>query len=244
MRSSIDRRPNDIRETEELINRLSGAECVFFGLDVGRVVDHSALSAFVRYVFPVDNRMNTLVTKYYCVHLHRYELKTPYEVIEQDAEKWWNWADIAGFRKYFVMDMTGVGAPVLEGIRRRRVRIVGVNLTSGMQETNPEPDQYNVPKASLTTTLLRTAQMGRFKGYESMKYWPELIGEMRPFGYKMNPDTANISYESLDEKVHDDLVISVALPIWYGERVAPYRMPSRPAADVSGEYDDYNPLDH
>lgn len=240
MRSTIDRRPDDIKATEELISRLRGPECILFGLDVGRVVDHSALSAQVRYVFPVDNRMSSLVTKYYCVHLHRYPLKTPYEVIEQDAERWWNWADAAGIRKYFIMDMTGVGAPVLEGIKRRRVRIIGVNLTSGMIESNPEPDQYNVPKASLTTTLLRTAQMGRFKGYDSMEYWADLTSELQSFGYKMNPETSNITYESLDEKVHDDLVISVALPIWFGERVIPYRMPLR--TSESKDYADYDPL--
>ena len=242
MRSSIDRRTDDIHEVEELINKLRGPEAIFFGLDVGRVVDHSALSALVRYVFPVDSQMNTLITRYYCVYLKRYQLQTPYEVIEQDAYRWWNWADIAGFRKYFIMDMTGVGAPVLEGIRRRRVRTIGITITGGEQETNPDIDRYNVPKHALTTQLIRTAQMGRFKGYETIPDWKALVEEMHSFGYKIDKETSAITYESLEQKVHDDLVISVALPIWYGERIVPYRMPIRGGGQERGGYDDYNPL--
>jgi hypothetical protein len=242
MRSTIDRRTPEIKQVEELLNRLAGPEAVFFGLDVGRAVDHSALSALVRYVFPVDSQFNTLITKYYCVYLHRYDLKTPYEVIENDAVRWWNWADITGMKRYFIMDMTGVGAPVLEGIRRKRVRTIGVTLTGGMQETNPDIDQYNVPKPVLTTQLLRTAQMGRFKGYDTIPDWKELTEELGSFGYKINKDTANITYESLDDKVHDDLVISVALPIWYGERVVPFRTPLKSGGGSDLGDLDYNPL--
>ena len=204
-------------------------------------MDHSALSALVRYVFPVDNRYNTLITKYYCVYLKRYALQTPYEVIENDAARWWNWADLAGMRRYFIMDMTGVGAPVLEGIRRKHVRTIGVTITAGHQESNPEIDQYNVPKEVLTTQMVRTVQMGRFKGYDTIPDWKELTEELGSFGYHINKDTANMTYESQDEKIHDDLVISVALPVWYGERVVPYRMPihNRQAAD---DYHDYDPL--
>jgi hypothetical protein len=240
MRSTIDHRPDDIRNTEELINKLRGPEAIFFGLDVGRAVDHSALSALVRYVFPVESN-GSLITRYYCVHLYRYPLSTPYETIETDAHKWWNWADITGMRRYFIVDMTGVGAPVVEGIRRKRVRTIGVTITSGMQETNPGIDQYNVPKVALTTQLVRTAQMGRFKDYPSIAHWKELTEELNSFGYKMNKETSSITYESLDEKVHDDLVISVALPIWYGERVVPYRQSSR-TTGATVEDTDYNPL--
>jgi len=236
------REVSEIQATEALVNRLRGAEAIFFGLDVGRVVDHSALSALVRYVFPIENNLSTLVTKYYCVYLNRYDLKTPYEKIEDDAQKWWNWADIAGYRKYFIMDMTGVGAPVLEGIRRRRVRTIGVTLTAGNQESNPDIDQYNVPKAALTTQLMRTSQMGRLKGYPNeVKWWKELKEEMGSFGYDINKQGV-MTYESMDDKIHDDLVISVALPIWFGERVVPYRMPVRSGGGDRDDYASYDPL--
>lgn len=228
---------DEIARTEELVNKLRGPEAVFFGLDVGRAVDHSALSALVRYLFPVGNQV---VSKYYCVYLKRYDLKTPYEQIEEDCGAWWSWADLIGMRRYFIIDMTGVGAPVLEGIRRKRVRAIGVNITGGLNEANPDIDQFNVPKAALTTTLLRTAQMGRFKGYDTLEHWKELTEELSSFGYKINKDTANITYESLDDKVHDDLVISVALPVWYGERVVPNRIGFKSRSEV--ETEEYNPL--
>lgn len=237
MRESDD----DVIEVEKLVNKLRGPECVFYGLDVGRVKDHSALSILIRYVMPLDTDYNTLITKYYCVYLRRYPLQTPYEVIEADAERWWNWADTLGMKRYFVMDMTGVGAPVLEGIKRRRVRVIGVTITGGHRETNPAEGEYDVPKSTMVTQLVRTAQTGRFKGYNSIPDWPELQEELGSFGYKQNLDTATISYESLSDKVHDDLVISVALPIWYGERIVPYRSPLRGGGADLGDLD-YNPL--
>ena len=232
---------DDIREVEKLLNKLRGPECVFYGLDVGRVKDHSALSILVRYVMAMDTDYNVLITKYYCVYLKRYALQTPYEVIETDAARWWNWADVTGMRRYFIMDMTGVGAPVLEGIKRRRVRVIGVTITGGNRETNPKEGEYDVPKSALTTQLVRTAQMGRFKGYSSIADWSELEEEIRSFGYKQNVETGSVSYESLSEKVHDDLVMSVALPIWYGERIVPYRMTTR-GGEATVEDTDYNPL--
>ena len=232
---------DDIIEVEKLINKLRGPECVFYGLDVGRVKDHSALSILVRYILPVTTDYNILATKYYCVYLHRYPLLTPYEAIEADAFRWWNWAETVGMKKYFLMDMTGVGAPVLEGIRRRRVRVIGVTITGGEQETNPQIGQYNVPKAALVTQLVRTAQMGRFKGYDSIADWKELQQELGSFGYKQNAETGTLKYESTSDKVHDDLVIATALPVWYGERVVPYRMTTR-GGGATVEENDYDPL--
>jgi hypothetical protein len=233
---------DDIREVEKLVNKMRGPECVFYGLDVGRVKDHSALSILVRYVLPIDTDYNILATKYYCVYLKRYPLQTPYEAIEADAHRWWYWAETAGMKRYFLMDMTGVGAPVLEGIKRRRVRVIGITITGGERETNPEIGQYNVPKSALVTQLVRTAQMGRFKGYDSIPDWKELQEELGTFGYKQNRDTGTLSYESSSDQVHDDLVISVSLPVWYGERVVPYRMTLR-GSGATVEENDYNPLD-
>lgn len=233
---------DDINATAELVNKQKGADTIFYGLDVGRVRDYSAISILVRHVLPIDLQTNVLLTRYYCVYLHRYPLNTPYEELEVDAARWYQWADVMGMRKFFVMDMTGVGAPVLEGIRKRRVPIYGITITGGTQEGKPSEMQYNVPKSALTTQLVRTAQTGRFKGYASLKNWKELSEELGSFGYKQNPETSTLSYESLDEKVHDDLVISVALPIWFGERVVPYRSPFRAGAQDADDYANYDPL--
>lgn len=234
-----EREPLPIEQVEELLNKQRGPERIIYGLDVGRVKDYSTLAILVRHLMPTPTEARLVMTRYYTVYLHRYELLTPYEVIEEDAARWWHWGSLTGIRQHFVMDMTGVGAPVWEAIKRRRVRVEGVTITGGVRESNPSPGVWDVPKATLVTQLVRTAQSGRFKGYDSLKHWKDLADELGTFGYKMNTETNTVIYESLSDKVHDDLVMAVALCIWYGERVVPYRGLSNIQADVDN---DYNPL--
>jgi len=98
-----------------------------------------------------------------------------------------------------------------------------------MQETNPVDGQYNIPKEALVTEFLRTVQMGRFKGYAKIMpdVWQQFQKELASFGYKTNKDNSSLQYESLKSTVHDDLITACALPIWYGERIVPYRSPLR-----------------
>ena len=229
----------EIARVSDILERTKnqGAEAIFYGLDIGRARDHSALAILVRYLMQVDRAIQS---RYYCVYLKRYSLHTPYEVVEADAERWWRWADASGYKRYFTMDMTGVGAPVLEGIRRRRVRAIGLTITGGMQETNPVEGQYNIPKEALVTEFLRTVQMGRFKGYgKHIPLWDAFQKELGTFGYKTNKDTSTIQYESLKSVVHDDLVNACALPVWYGERIVPYRSPVKGLAADIETYDPF-----
>lgn len=232
-----------IEDIERRVNRQRGCDMILYGLDVGRAKDHSALSIVARVIQPADSGLNTLVTQYFLVYMERYPLQTPYTVIEMEAKRFWDWADAAGLQRHFIMDMTGVGAPVLEGIRRRGVRAIGVNITGGNFENQPEPMQYNVPKAALVTTLIKTFQDHRIKGYATLKAWEQFKQELGSFGYKINSD-ATVTYESASEKVHDDIVISVALPIWYGERVRPFRGVLRGGgAEVDHSYNPMRPIE-
>jgi len=233
---------NDIAEVEALINKQKGAEALFYGLDIGRVQDYSTLSISVRYILPIGTTINSLLSKYYCVYLKRYPLQTPYEVIEDDCAMWWKWADEINLTRHFVADMTGVGAPVVEGLKKRGVRCTGVVITGGHQESNPAIGEYHVPKATLATQLVRTAQMGRFQIYKSMQFAAEFKEELGNFGYDQNKMTGAISYEALDERIHDDLVISVALPVWFGERVMQHEIKIKGGTTATVEDRDYNPL--
>jgi hypothetical protein len=236
----FDQKDSEVNNINKLINKQKGAERIIYGLDVGRVKDYSTLAIIVRHIMPNMDANYTLVSRYYCVYLHRYDLMTPYETIENDAARWWKWGENVGLNKAFVMDMTGVGAPVWEGIKRKGVRVQGVNITAGALETNPAPNIWDVPKAALVTQLVRTAQTGRFKGYDTLDGWKELQEELGSFGYKINTESNTVTYESLHEKVHDDLVMAVALAVWYGERVIPWRQTLARGAEL-GDLD-YNPL--
>jgi len=112
--------------------------------------------------------------------------------------------------------MTGVGAPVLEMIRRRRIKTIGVSITSGAQVTRgTEEETYNVPKAALVTLAKQHAERGLLKIAIEEKEGQELAYQLRNFEYKINKDTGNVSYEAAKEKIHDDMVLSVAVALWW-----------------------------
>jgi hypothetical protein len=45
-----------------------------------------------------------------------------------------------------------------------------------------------------------------------------LMSELKNFQYKINKETAHVSYEAWRERDHDDLVLALALSAWAGER--------------------------
>jgi hypothetical protein len=186
--------------------------------------------------------MHSLLSKYYCVYLRRFPLGTTYDFVEDYCSNWWQWADKTDLAKYFVADQTGVGAPVVEGLKKRGVRCTGIVITGGHQESNPQIGEYHVPKATLATQIIRTIQVDRFQIYDSLEFAKEFREEIAVFGYEQNKETGAIDYEALEEKIHDDLVISVSLPLWYGERVAVHDVKIRGGGDATVEDTDYNPI--
>ena len=54
---------------------------------------------------------------------------------------------------------------------------------------------------------------------------PVLTQELLTFKVKIDPQTAHDSYSAWREKDHDDLVLALAMSIWWGERQAGARVP-------------------
>jgi len=220
----------------------------FIGLDIGRVKNPSAVAVVARwYRYPQEEELpksqrygfsdapvlppmdavkrgvEELERMYTITDLFRFPLKTPYAKIEEVIAAIWDRPIISSNRRIVVADQTGVGDPVVEGIRRRRVRVIGINITSGFNVSHPEENVYNVPKAILVTHFVSVSERGRVKvaidpkNSEAIEFKEELAA----FGYKLNRDTGQAPYESLEEKTCDDLVIAAALPIWYSEAIVP-----------------------
>jgi hypothetical protein len=55
----------------------------------------------------------------------------------------------------------------------------------------------------------------------------------------MNRETGNMTFESIEEKVHDDLVVSLAMCLWYAETRAPVGAFGRVHSEIAPQY---NPL--
>jgi len=221
---------------------MAATEAVFMGLDIGRAQDYSALSIVARKWFTPnaeDIDPKRLLSRYYVMYMRRFELNTPYEIVEQEVARLWGMPEMNGTRNWAIGDMTGVGAPVMEGIRRKRVPMIGVVITGGETVSQPQPNEYHVPKEALVTQLVKLAQNGRLKVMKGVRYQDEFREELGAFGYKINKGSSTVSYESIENAVHDDLVISVALATWFAESHAPAKV----MVGQSYKSDDYKSYD-
>lgn len=221
---------------------LKGIEAHFVGLDIGRAVDHSALVVLARRWERLNmNNMEgaTITYKYYITYMRRFTLGTEYNIVESETERIWNLPQLLPTRNWMLVDQTGVGAPVVEALRKKRVPVTGIVMTGGDSVHQPAGNEWHVPKSAMVTQLLRLVQGGKLKVLKTVEWADELEQELNSFGYKMNRDTGNLSYESLENKVHDDLVVALAMCAWYGEAKAPPAVFGKKHSEIVPQY---NPL--
>jgi len=222
---------------------MKGIEAHFIGLDIGRATDHSALAVVARRLEQVDPAaidFSHLIQKYYVVYLHRFSLGTEYEIVENECARVWKLPELIPTANYFMVDMTGVGAPIVESLRRNyHVPVNGIVITGGQTVNNPQANEWHIPKPALVTTLAKLVQTGRLKVLDGVEHSKELKDEFGSFGYKVDRDSGNVLYQAMEDKVHDDLIIAVALACWYGEKNVPSPSWPRKKAHVA---EHYNPL--
>ncbi len=135
---------------------------------------------------------------------------------------------------WLVVDYTGVGLAVVDDIiRAAGLACVGVTITSGHAVTRHGRD-YGVPKRELVSHLQVALQSRRLTMPDEQDFpiVGALVGELDNFRAKINLATGHDSYGAgadWREGNHDDLVLSIALAVWYGENVNPARYRNRRA---------------
>ena len=106
---------------------------------------------------------------------------------------------IKGFAERFdgkvLMDSTGVGDPIFDDLSRMGLDVEGYKFTAPSKKALVENLSTMLDNDEITYPEI-----------------PELINELRIFGYKMGP-SGNVSY-SAPEGYHDDCVVSLALAAW------------------------------
>ncbi len=75
-----------------------------------------------------------------------------------------------------------------------------------------------MPKRDLISATLVLLQNGQLKIADALPLKDTLVKELLNFRVKINISTAHDTYEAWREGDHDDLVLSVALACWAGER--------------------------
>lgn len=180
----------------------------YIGLDLGQSSDFTALSVLER----IGGRKEAV---YHVRHLERVR-NVPYpEIVSKTAEIMQSPA-LAG-QADLVVDQTGVGAPVVDLFRQAGLKPTGVLIHGGDKASN-EGHTWRVPKRDLVGSLQVLFQSGRFKISRKLPLASVLQSELLNFKVKIDPVTAHDSYSAWRERDHDDLVLSVALAVWLGER--------------------------
>jgi hypothetical protein len=165
--------------------------------------------------------------EYHVRHLERPPVGTSYvEVVER----------IVGLLKslgenelVLAVDTTGVGRPVADMLRARLIEWLEekedtylnaafITITGGDSVTKAEGGGIRVPKRDLASAPLVLMQRGQLKIAEGLALAPVLKRELLAFKVKINVATGHDSYEAWREGEHDDLVLSVAIACWCGER--------------------------
>lgn len=193
------------------------------GLDLGQQNDFTALTVLDRVVsVEFDERLiapieSTRAFRYEIPHLQRFKLGTPYPEIVDAVGKLIVGLPPRKQRPDLVCDATGVGRPVVDMFEKARLHPISVTITGGFNETRAGDADHNVPKRNLVGVLQVCAQTGRLKIAEDLPEAATLISELAAFKVKLSA-SGHESFEAWRESVHDDLVLSTAIAVWYAER--------------------------
>jgi hypothetical protein len=183
------------------------------GLDLGQAQDYTALA--IAEVTKVET-MEGWWREFAFRHLQRWPLGTAYTTIAEDlAEMLAKLPD----EPTLVVDATGCGRPILDLIRCERLpvqKLVPVVITGGHQPTS-EGGFWHAPKRDLAGAVQAALQGQRLHVAPALREAPVLSKELQTFRVKVNIATGNESFEAWRERDHDDLVLAVALAVWWGD---------------------------
>jgi hypothetical protein len=182
------------------------------GLDLGQKADYSALVTTEVERIPDPDRDGFTVFRHDVRHIHRWPLGTPYPAIIADLTGWYNLLPLHG--SALVVDGTGVGRAVVDMIQASGLTaaVHPFTITAGFNEGDG-----TVPKKDLVFAVVAALQTRRLRFAEALPLRPTLEKELETFRVKVTPDR-NEQFAAWREKDHDDLVLALALAVWYGER--------------------------
>jgi len=179
---------------------------------VEKIQDKNILSYNSR---PVMDTPITVTAELHLVHMERVPLKTPYPTIVEKIGFIVNRPEFVD-QIALVVDRTGVGIPVIQMMFQQGLAPIGITIHGG-ERVSSSKDNYGVPKRDLVTALLNAYYMKRFKtkSPEEMPIIKDFRDELAGFQMKINKATGSDSYEAWLERIHDDLVMSAAMGVWW-----------------------------
>lgn len=191
----------------------------YIGVDLGQRRDYSALAVVER-----RDRMRAYqTTEFECVHLRwmeRLRLGTPYPEVVERVREVATCPELFG-RCSVVVDATGVGAPVLEMLRRAGLgcEVAAVTITGGDRESRLPGGGpgWSVPKVDLIAGLQVMLEQGELRIARGMA--EELALRRELMDVRAAPrGNGRARFGADGHGEHDDLVVALALGCWRAKR--------------------------
>jgi hypothetical protein len=202
-------------------------EGYIIGCDLGQANDFTALSVLEKHRdstteirqqgFEPPTSVTTTRNVFHLRHLQRLKLGTGYPDIVNIVATMLKALPPAKQAPALVTDATGVGRPVIDMMQKAGLRPIAVTITGGFDENRVASNDWRIPKRNLVSTLAVLLQSGRLKVAPGLTEAEVFISELSNFKVKISA-AGHDSYNAWRESVHDDLVLSVALAAWFGER--------------------------
>ena len=211
-------------------------------VDTGRTVTHNERgSSFYngatgKYVGG-DRQVTTAVTEnhYQAQYLERLAIGTPYPAqvtrikrLHDELHK------TTGARPHLVVDQTGVGRPVVDMLTAAELKPVAISITGG-DTVARDGLEYRVPKRDLVSAVQVLLQSERLKIAAGLPEATTLTAELLAFKVSINlkgHDSYGNDVGPWRENPHDDMVLAVALAVWYGENVKQYERLPTPKSSI------------
>jgi len=181
------------------------------GLDLGQASDYTALAILQRTITTNPRE------KFFAVrHLERFSIGTSYPTICDHVVDLFDEPPLSNGT--LAVDQTGVGRAVVDMISRARPQAIirPITIVAG-HAVVPDGAGWHVPKKELVSALQVLLQSRRLQVARGLPMAPVLVKELETFRVKITV-SANETFESWRERDHDDLVLSVAMAAWVGDR--------------------------
>jgi len=168
---------------------------------------------------PIRDEPIIVTAELHLIQMKRIPLKTPYPNVVEEVGRIVNSPEFVD-QIALIVDRTGVGIPVIQMMYQRGLSPIGITIHGGDRVTTSK-DNYGVPKRDLVTALLNAYYMKRFKTMSpaKMPIVKDFRDELEGFQMKINQLTGADSYEAWLERIHDDLVISAAMGVWWMDKI-------------------------
>jgi hypothetical protein len=213
----------------------NACEGYIIGVDLGQANDYTALCVLEKWRdssttvqqkgFELPTSITTTRNIFHLRHLQRLKLGTGYPDVVAIVSTMLKALPPAKHAPALVTDATGVGAPVIDMMKKAGLRPIAVTITGGFDENRVASNDYRIPKRNLVSTLAVLLQSGRLKVAPDLAEGETFVSELSNFKVKISA-AGHDSYNAWRESIHDDLVLSVALAAWFGERrVLPTHVP-------------------